>query len=180
MSLSGAPVSNEYLHENNSKSLLITAIVFLVLNTILVLMRFAARTFRTNASPPFGWDDLCILLGWLFSQGIAIDSIVAIHFGTGMRALLWEETSSPEKIGHWGRITFYAGPILYSAAVVFPKNRNFASLLTHINRSLLPGLLLAAHYRPVALRYCEHHHSRRSVYDTGSRMEHGRTRGKML
>jgi hypothetical protein len=55
------------------------------------------------------------------AQGDLLMKTVAIHFGQGMRALLWEETSSPEKIGHWGRTTFYAGPILYSAAVVFPK-----------------------------------------------------------
>jgi hypothetical protein len=138
MASNGATVSYEWLHENNGYQLLITAIVFLILNTIFVFMRFAARNLRTTASPPFGWDDLCILLGWLFAEGIAIDSIgesrnaasrkslhtdkkVAVHFGQGMRAMLWQKTSSKEKIDHWGRTTFYAGPIIYSAAVVFPK-----------------------------------------------------------
>jgi len=57
----------------------------------------------------------------LFEAGDILITTVAIHFGQGMRAALWMKTSSPEKIGHWGRTTFYAGPILYSAAVVFPK-----------------------------------------------------------
>ncbi|TVY81875.1 hypothetical protein LSUE1_G004790 [Lachnellula suecica] len=109
MASNGATVGHEWLHENNGYQLLITAIVFLILNTTSVVMRFATRNLRTTASPPFGWDDLCILLGWLFAEGIAIDSIcksrntaskeslhtnkkVAAHFGQGPLQL-WEASN---------------------------------------------------------------------------------------
>jgi len=75
MSSISTPLSEEYFNSNVSTELMTTCIVFLVLNTIFVALRYVARYYHQNGVPVFGWDDVFILLGWIFCQAVAIDGI---------------------------------------------------------------------------------------------------------
>jgi len=81
---SSAAVSPEYFNATNSTELRITCIVFLILNTIFVALRYVARYYHQNGIPRYyhqngipslGWDDVFIWLGWIFCQAVAIGGI---------------------------------------------------------------------------------------------------------
>jgi len=72
---SSAAVSPEYFNATNSTELRITCIVFLILNTIFVALRYVARYYHQNGIPSLGWDDVFIWLGWIFCQAVAIGGI---------------------------------------------------------------------------------------------------------
>ena len=128
-------LSQSYLNETNVPSLLTTCIVFLILNTLFVGLRFLSRHYQTAC---FGWDDFLIALGWVTTIGLCIDGIgmssphqsvddwrrlhdsVAPRFGVGLHFERVMATM-PEEIPNWGRNGFYAVTIIYSLAVVLPK-----------------------------------------------------------
>lgn len=117
MSSTTPELSPEYLNESNVTSLLTTCIVFFVLDTLFVVLRFFSRWHQRVK---WGWDDTLMLGGWLTCVGLCIDGIIAPRFGVGTR---FEKVlaNTPEKIPHWGWNGFYAIPILYSVAVALPK-----------------------------------------------------------
>ncbi|TGO51455.1 hypothetical protein BCON_0161g00280 [Botryotinia convoluta] len=106
-----------YLNETNTTSLLITCIVFLVLDTLFVVFRFISRHYQKAA---FGWDDVLMLAGWFTCAGLCIDGMIAPSLGIGVHYEKFIATM-PEKIPKWGWNGFYAIPILYCFAVSFPK-----------------------------------------------------------
>lgn len=72
MSSTTPELSPEYLNESNVTSLLTTCIVFLVLDTLFVVLRFFSRWHQRVK---WGWDDTLMLGGWLTCVGLCIDGI---------------------------------------------------------------------------------------------------------
>ena len=62
-SLSPSQTTPEFLNQYNGRPVIITAIVFMVLDSVFVMLRFLARRLQTAT---FGWDDWLIIPGWLF------------------------------------------------------------------------------------------------------------------
>lgn len=62
-------VTQEYLNEYNGNPVIVTAIVFIILNTIFVCLRFLSRHLQNTA---FGWDDAFIVPSWLTNIGMCI------------------------------------------------------------------------------------------------------------
>ena len=56
-------VTQEYLDEYNGVPINITAIVFIILDTIVVLLRYWSRRLQ---SASYGWDDWLIIPAWIF------------------------------------------------------------------------------------------------------------------
>ncbi|CAG8953097.1 hypothetical protein HYFRA_00003292 [Hymenoscyphus fraxineus] len=109
--------SHAFLSQNDSTSLVVTAIVFIVLETIFYGLRTLSRYYQKI---PFGWEDALMLLGWVTCLTLAADGIVSVRFGTGQRFLKVIQ-EHPEKIPSWGRNNLYAIPMIYCFAVNLPK-----------------------------------------------------------
>ena len=60
-------ITNERLVEYNGGPITVTAITFIVLNTIFVALRFLSRHYQRA---PFGVDDILIFLAWLLIMGL--------------------------------------------------------------------------------------------------------------
>lgn len=107
----------EYLNQYNGRPLVITAIAFMVLDTIFVLLRFLARHLQRA---PFGWDDWLIIPGWLFILAMSSVLLVMKDYGIG-RHTAWLVVLHPELLPTRGALGFYVVPILYVGSATFPK-----------------------------------------------------------
>ncbi|APA10888.1 hypothetical protein SS1G_03439 [Sclerotinia sclerotiorum 1980 UF-70] len=117
MSSTESVFSQAYLDETNTRSLIITCIVFIILDTLFLALRFLSRYYQKAG---FGWEDVLMIAGWLTCLGLCIDGLIAPSLGVGTR---FEKVIQvmPEKITSWGWNGFYTIPILYCFAVSFPK-----------------------------------------------------------
>ena len=62
-------VTQGYLNEYNGNPVVVTAIVFIILNTVFVCLRFLSRHLQNAA---YGWDDAFIVPSWLANIGMCI------------------------------------------------------------------------------------------------------------
>lgn len=68
-SRSGPPGSQEYLDEYSGNTLIAICALFLILETVCVVLRYYARHLTTSG---FGWDDALIPAAWLTNVGLCI------------------------------------------------------------------------------------------------------------
>ena len=70
MASSGPPnFTSEYLNEYHGKPIKVVAILFIVLDTVFVGLRFLSRQLQTAK---YGWDDYLIIPAWLSAVGLMI------------------------------------------------------------------------------------------------------------
>ena len=72
MSVTGPELTQAYLDEFNGDQLRTTCIIFIVLDTLCVALRFWSRRYQ---KAPFGWDDYLIIPAWICTVGVAIDGL---------------------------------------------------------------------------------------------------------
>ena len=73
-SMSGQPITQAFLDENNYNSLHSICIAFIVLDVFFVAIRFIARYLQRA---PLGWDDYLIVIALINLLGLEIDGLCA-------------------------------------------------------------------------------------------------------
>lgn len=63
------PPTKEYLDEYSGHTLLAICVLFIILETVFVAMRYYARNLTPTG---LGWDDAIISLAWLANVGLCI------------------------------------------------------------------------------------------------------------
>jgi len=72
-----SPHTSEYLAENQGHVLVAFAVLFIIVDSLFVALRFYAQ--RLNKTP-FGLDDLIIPFAWLVQVGLCLLGISKIHY----------------------------------------------------------------------------------------------------
>ncbi|CAD6594186.1 MAG: hypothetical protein ASARMPREDX12_008376 [Alectoria sarmentosa] len=120
MSSSPSPpkLSQSYIDEFIGYKLTDTAIAFIVLETVFVVLRCWSR-YLQKAS--IGWDDILIIPAYLFCLGPCISSILAVKYGGVGHHIDALMQVAPEKLYYWGRSCLIAIPVLYIVSTTLPK-----------------------------------------------------------
>ncbi|KAF2202540.1 hypothetical protein GQ43DRAFT_307710 [Delitschia confertaspora ATCC 74209] len=113
----GKQPSAAYLAEDEGHTMIAIAILFIILNTLSVAIRFYAR--RLNKST-LGSDDLVIPFAWLVNVGLCALGITMVHEAGVGRHLAYVLETDPHKIAAWAK-SLYALEWLYLPAVALPK-----------------------------------------------------------
>jgi len=111
------PYSPAYLAEDSGKTLVTISILFIVVDTIFVALRFYSQRI---ARAPIGLDDVLIPFAWFAHIGLCILGITMVRDAGVGRHLAYNQRKNPTTLTAWAK-SLYALEWLYLASVALPK-----------------------------------------------------------
>ncbi|KAF3771402.1 hypothetical protein M406DRAFT_24719, partial [Cryphonectria parasitica EP155] len=103
--------------ENRSYQLVLISIIFMILTTIILILRFYTKRFQGAG---FFSDDAFLLSAYIVNMGMCALGIVMTRVGGVGRHVLWLEEEMPEALVGWAQCIF-AFEIIYFTSVALPK-----------------------------------------------------------
>ncbi|KAF1956866.1 hypothetical protein CC80DRAFT_593548 [Byssothecium circinans] len=107
----------EYLAEDSGPTLIAISVLFIVLDSIFVALRFYARNLNHS---PIGLDDFIVPFGWFNHVGLCILGITMVYDAGVGRHLAYNMNKDPHIMVHWAK-SLYALEWLYLASAALPK-----------------------------------------------------------
>ncbi|KAH9216680.1 hypothetical protein DL95DRAFT_362975 [Leptodontidium sp. 2 PMI_412] len=104
-------------NESSANQLLTTAILFIVLNTLFVTLRYYARHI-TKAG--LGWDDFFLSAGYVSNIGLCVTAILIVPLGGVGHYISEVKQDNPALVTGWAKGIF-AVELIYLTSVALPK-----------------------------------------------------------
>ncbi|KAF2116794.1 hypothetical protein BDV96DRAFT_34975 [Lophiotrema nucula] len=138
--------SDSYLKEYNGDQVVACCVVFVVLETFFVTLRFIARHVKKVS---WGWDDALVVSATIFSFGVIASCLVDVYAGGAGHHLAYVKMHSPERLETWAKMTLVI-PLMYLPAVALPKLsinalylRIFSDRMNRVVCWIITGLVVA-------------------------------------
>ncbi|KAN0066797.1 hypothetical protein V8E54_015086, partial [Elaphomyces granulatus] len=113
-SVEPSAISNQ---EYCGDKLVTISIVFIILNSVFVILRFYARSITKAA---YGWDDYLIIASFISNVSLCVVSIIAVYRG-GVGRHIWDVLENdPKLVIGWAQ-GILAMELIYFSSVALPK-----------------------------------------------------------